>query len=557
MQPFRFDDVAAVPYRRHRHRRGCPPVYGGKVGRIRVKEERVGSLSQANPSVWVGTTASAPSFPSLSGTLEVDVVVVGAGITGLTTALLLKQAGAKVAVVEADRVASGTTGYTTAKVTSLHGLAYAELMAKHGHDKAEQYAQANQAGVERIAALVKELKIDCQFERRPALTYTTDPERRADVAAEVEAATSLGLPATYVETTDLPFPIEAAVRLEDQAQFHPRQYCLALAAAIQGEGSHLFEITRALDIDETGGSPVVRTDGGDVVAADVVVATLLPFVDLGGFFAKAHPVSSYALAARIDGDLPEGMYLGADSPTRSVRQVSLDGEIGLILGGESHKVGQGGDTEQYYASLESWARATFPVRSIDWRWSAHDYIPVDSVPYVGRSPRSQRLHVATGFKKWGMTNGTAAGMILSDILLSRENPWSEVFDATRVDASGSVKEFVKENVNVGKRFVKDHVARLGAPSADTLAPGQGGLVDLDGDEVAAFRHPDGTLQAVSAICTHLGCAVQWNPAETTWDCPCHGSRFACDGKVIYGPATADLAPVTPSESQSPTRGDIG
>jgi glycine/D-amino acid oxidase-like deaminating enzyme/nitrite reductase/ring-hydroxylating ferredoxin subunit len=507
----------------------------------------------------VGTTALAPSYPALSDRIEVDVAVVGAGIAGLTTALLLKRAGATVAVVEADQVASGTTGYTTAKVTALHALTYAEMVAKHGQDKARQYAQANQAGVERIAAVVEELDIDCQFERRPAFTYTTEAQRRADVAAEVEAATTLGLPVTYVETTDLPFPIEAAVRLDDQAQFHPRRYCLGLAGAIAGDGSHVFEHTRALDIDETGDDPVVRTDAGDIVAGDVVVATLLPFVDLGGFFAKTHPVMSYALAARIDGDLPEGMYLGADSPTRSVRQVPLDGEVGLILGGESHKVGQGGDTEQYYASLESWTRSHFAVRSIDWRWSAHDYVPVDSVPYVGRSPRSTRVHVATGFKKWGMTNATAAAMILSDVILGRESPWSEVFDATRVDASGSVKEFVKENVDVGKRFVKDHVARLSAPPADSLSPGQGGVVDLEGDEVAAFRHPDGTLQAVSPICTHLGCVVAWNPAETTWDCPCHGSRFACDGKVIYGPATADLAPVTPSEAavQPPTRGDIG
>ncbi|HEV2069887.1 MAG TPA: FAD-dependent oxidoreductase [Acidimicrobiales bacterium] len=517
----------------------------------------MGSLHMNNPSVWVGTTASSPTFPTLSGTVEVDVAVVGAGITGLTTAWLLKQGGAKVAVLDSGPVASGTTGYTTAKVTSQHGLAYAKLVSTHGHDKARQYAEANQAAVERVATTVEELGIDCQFERRPALTYTTDPGRRADVAAEVEAATGVGLPATYVETTDLPYPVQAAVRFENQAQFHPRRYCLALAGAIDGDGSHVFECTRAHDVDESGDAPVLRTDGGNVAAGAVVVATLLPFHDPGGFFAKAHPFSSYALAVRVDGDLPEGMYLGADSPTRSVRPVQLDGERGLILGGESHKVGQGGDTEQYYASLESWARDTFAVRSIDWRWSAHDYTPIDSAPYVGRSPRSQRVYVATGFKKWGMSNGTAAGMILSDALLGRDNPWSEVFDATRVDASGSAKEFVKENVGVGKRFVKDHVARLTAPSADSLAPGEGGLVDIDGDEVAAYRHPDGTLQAVSAICTHLGCVVQWNPAETTWDCPCHGSRFACDGKVLYGPATADLAPAAGTEPAPPTRGDIG
>jgi glycine/D-amino acid oxidase-like deaminating enzyme/nitrite reductase/ring-hydroxylating ferredoxin subunit len=512
----------------------------------------------------VGTTAST-SYPSLTGRIDVDVAVVGGGIAGLTTALLLKQAGATVAVIEADRVASGTTGYTTAKVTSLHGLTYAGLVSTHGEDRARQYAQANQAAIEQVAALVDQLHIDCQFERQPAFTYTTEAPRRADIAAEVEAATTLGLPASYTEQTALPFPVEAAIRFEDQAQFHPRRYCLALAQAIDGDGCHVFETTRALGVDETGDRPVVRTDGGDVVAADVVVATLLPFVDLGGFFAKAHPMHSYALAARIDGPVPEGMYLGADSPTRSVRPVHLDGEgvgdgeLGLILGGESHKVGQGGDTDQYYADLEAWARASFPVRSIEYRWSAHDYVPVDSVPYVGRSPRSLRVHVATGFKKWGMTNGTAAGMILADTLVGRANPWAEVFDATRVDTSKStVKEFVSENLDVGKRFVSDHVTRLASPPAEHLAPGEGGLVKVDGEDVAAYRRPDGSLVAVSAVCTHLGCTVAWNPAETTWDCPCHGSRFSCEGKVVYGPAVADLASLGPDPApQPPTKGDIG
>ncbi len=509
----------------------------------------MGSLDERNPSVWVSNTPPT-SYPALSGRVEVDVAVVGAGITGLTTALLLKEAGATVAVVEAGRLASGTTGYTTAKVTSLHGLTYAELVGTHGRDKAGQYAQANQAAIGVVADLVRRLAIDCQFERQDAYTYTTDPERRADIAAEVEAATTLGLPASYTEQTALPYAVEAAVRFADQAQFHPRRYCMGLAQAIPGDGSHLFEMTRALDVDETGDRLVVHTEAGTVEAAEVVLATLLPFVDLGGFFAKAHPVRSYALAVRIDGEVPDGMYLGADSPTRSVRPLPLDGGTGLILGGESHKVGQGGDTEQYYQSLESWARANFPIRSVDYRWSAQDYVPVDSLPYVGRSPRSRHVQVATGFKKWGMTNGTAAAVILADAFLGRDNAWAEAFDATRVDAGASVKEFVGENLNVGKRFVKDHAARLSAPPAETLAPGQGGLVELGGEEVAAYRDVDGSLQAVSATCTHLGCTVQWNSAETTWDCPCHGSRFTCDGRVLNGPAVVDLAAVTVNEAPS-------
>ena len=515
----------------------------------------MGSLSLANPSVWVELSPPPVSYAPLRGTVHADVAVVGAGITGLTTAWLVKQAGMTVAVVEADRVCSGTTGYSTAKVTSLHGLTYAELVEAHGPGKARQYADANQAGVEAVAATVEELGIECQFERRPAFTYTTDPQRRAAVAAEVEAAAGLGLAATYVETTDLPFPVEAAVRLEDQAQFDPRRYCDALAEAVAGGGSQVFEHTRALDVDESGDRPVVRTGGGDVVAGAVVVATLLPFVDLGGFFAKTHPVSSYALAARIDGELPGGMYLGADQPTRSVRPVHLDGGMGLILGGESHKVGQGGDTTQYYAALESWARSHFAVRSIDWRWSAHDYVPADGVPYVGRSPRSRHLYVATGFKKWGISNGTAAAMVLRDLILERDNPWIEVFDATRVDASSSLTQIVKENVDVGKRFVKDRLARVAAPPAEELAPGEGGLVSLEGEDVAAYRHPDGTLQAVSPTCTHLGCTVAWNPAELTWDCPCHGSRFGCDGTMIVGPATADLSPAGGGGPMPPRKGD--
>jgi Rieske Fe-S protein len=243
------------------------------------------------------------------------------------------------------------------------------------------------------------------------------------------------------------------------------------------------------------------------------------------------------------------MYLGADSPTRSVRPVHLDGELGLVIGGESHKVGQGGDTGECYASLERWARRSFEVRSVDHRWSAHDYIPVDGVPYVGRSPRSRSISVATGFKKWGMTNGTAAAMVLNDAILGRDNPWAEVYDATRVDAGGSVKAFVSENLDVGKRFMKDHLARLAAPSVEHLAPGEGGLVDVDGMKVAASRSADGTLHAVSPVCTHLGCIVSWNPAETTWDCPCHGSRFTREGKVLNGPAVEDLTSVAMAPSE--------
>jgi Rieske Fe-S protein len=271
-----------------------------------------------------------------------------------------------------------------------------------------------------------------------------------------------------------------------------------------------------------------------------VVATQLPFLDRGGFFAKSHPMRSYALAARLtEGTaVPAGMYLSIDEPTRSVRPALGDSVV--ILGGEGHKTGQADDTRRRHAALDEWARATFDVASVEARWSAQDYVPVDGMPFVGRQLPGSHVFVATGFKKWGMTNGTAAGMMIAEAIAGRESPWLDAFDATRQRSTLSSKDLYKENVNVAKQFVGDRLSTLSPPSSDTLEPGEGGIVSCAGQKVAAFRDDDGTLHAVSPVCTHLGCLVAFNTAERTWDCPCHGSRFTTAGEVIQGPATSDL-----------------
>jgi glycine/D-amino acid oxidase-like deaminating enzyme/nitrite reductase/ring-hydroxylating ferredoxin subunit len=497
------------------------------------------ALLDPNVSLWVATTPKT-SYPQLSATCDVDVVVIGAGITGLTTALLLAQRGVSVLVGEAHRVASGTTGYTTAKVTSLHSLTYAALLKQLGQDKARLYGQANQAAIEQIATSVDSLGIGCQFTRAPAYTYTRDSSQRSSIEAEVAAAQSLGLPATLVSDCELPYPIEAAVRFADQAHFHPRRYALGLASAIEAAGGVIFEQSRAVDIDERGGAVVVHTEGGRVQARAAVVATLLPFLDIGGFFAKAHPSRSYALSVRCPGSVPAGMYLSIDSPSRSVRPVDLDGVAGLVIEGSGHKPGQIEDTKPYYTDLEAWARETFEIEAVDYRWSAQDYVSVDQVPYIGRCPRTEAVYVATGFKKWGMTGGTAAGMIIADVIDGRNNPWLEVFDATRVGTGQAVTQFVKENASVGMHFVKDRVERLRAGQLAELSPGTGGMASVEGHAVGAYRDTTGKIHAVSLTCTHLGCTLKWNPAETSWDCPCHGSRFTHTGEVIEGPATQPL-----------------
>ncbi len=500
----------------------------------------MGSLSETNPSLWVATGPTTDFAPFAGDDAASDVIVIGAGIFGLTTALLLVRAGKAVTLLEAGRVAAGATGYTTAKVTSLHGLIYANLLRSFGEDGARIYADANQAAIEQVAGIVEELDIECDFERRAAISYTVDPGRVAAVREEVDAAAAVGLPARFTTETDLPFAVEGAVELTNQAQFHPRKYCVALTEWRAANGAAVHEMTRITDVDEGNDGCTVTTAAGSLRADHVVIATQLPIVDPAAFFARTHPERSYALCATVDGPVPEAMYLSADRPTRSVRPV-LAGSKQVLLGGEGHKVGQDDDTRQRYAALESWAREHFDVVSIDHRWSAQDYKSADHVPYVGPLAKgSDRRHTATGFGKWGMTNGTAAAMIVTDHILGQANAWSGLFDSTRLHPGASAKDFVSENLNVAKRFVGDRLAALRAPEADALGAGEACIAEVDGNKMAVYRDESGELHAVSAKCTHLGCFVTWNTAERSWDCPCHGSRFDCSGHVLQGPAVHDL-----------------
>ena len=501
----------------------------------------MGTLHQANPSLWV-STSDAPAFEQLEGDTETDVAVIGAGIAGLTAAVLLKEQGRRVVVIDSGGVAAGATGFTTAKVTALHGLVYDGLRQSYGDEGARHYAAANLTGMATVLALAERYGIECDLERRPAYTYTQEESSLDAVRAEVEAARAAGLDAHFTTDTDLPYPVAGAIRVDDQAQFHPRRYCLGLARALEGGGCRVYERTRALDVDEDGARGTVRTHGGTLTADVVIEATHLPFSDRGGYFARSYPMRSYALSARLDGPVPAGMYLSVDSPTRSVRSARLGGEDVAILGGEGHKVGQDPDTTERYRALEEWAREQFPVRTITHRWSAQDYMPVDHVPFVGALAKgSRRVLVATGFKKWGMSNGSAAGVMLADRIAGRDNEFAGFFDTDRRNPRQSLKELLKENADVAKRFVGDRV-RTDPRSPDDLAPGEAAVVAGSGGRVAAYRDPAGALHQVSPVCTHLGCTVSWNGAETTWDCPCHGSRFTCDGQVIEGPAVKDLGP---------------
>jgi glycine/D-amino acid oxidase-like deaminating enzyme/nitrite reductase/ring-hydroxylating ferredoxin subunit len=497
-------------------------------------------------SLWV-TTAPDSDYQPLPGDVEVDVAVIGSGIAGLTAALALKRAGRTVAVIEAARVGTGVTGHTTGKVTSLHRLAYRELRRRHGEAAARAYGQANQAAVEHVAHVVEIEGIDCDLRRLPNYTYAESAEALAQVREEATIAQRFGLPAAYTTDVPLPFPVKGAVRFDDQAQLHAAKYLHGLARAVDGDGSFVFEQTRGLDVRD--GTPrVVSTDRGEVRAGDVIVATNMPFLDRGLFAVRCHPHRSYLVAGRVDTEPLDGMFISVDEPLRSILSCRIAGETVVLVGGEGHRITERAATAERYRRLAGYARELLGVEQIAYRWSTQDAISLDGLPYVGTLTRgSKHLYVATGFRKWGLSNGTAAALILTDTITGRDNTWAKLFDSNRFTPSASATRFIRENLIATATLLGDRlhrVLRRNRPQAalTALAPGQATVLDADGGKTAVYKDDSGQAHAISAVCTHLGCTVEWNPADGTWDCPCHGSRFQPDGKVIQGPAARDLPP---------------
>lgn len=497
-------------------------------------------------SYWIASTPAPRRYPSVHGELSVDTAVVGAGIVGLTTALHLAQNGVPVALIEARRLARGVSGYTTGKVTVGHGLAYSRLRRTHGERAMCLYAQSQLVAMSTVAEHVRELDIDCDLEWASNYVFAETEEEIGPLQDEVDAAGDAGLEVSLELEPAAPFPATAAVRLDGQAQFHPRKYLLGLAEALHRRGGLIFEETRVTDFDAEQ-DPVLLTtedEGTTIRARNVVLATHVPITSRG-IFTRVHPRRSYVVAARLRDPISfDGMWINVGEPTRSLRTTpAADGGRLVLLGGEGHRVGQEQDADERYAHLERFLITYLGDADVTHRWSTQDEFSVDGLPFVGRiGGDGSQVLTATGFGGWGMTNGTLAAMLLVDELLGRRERWADLYDIGRTAVAQSAVRFVRENANVAAQLVGGKLAHHDDTPADVLR-GEGRLVDLEDGTAAVYRAPDGDVIAVSAQCTHMGCLVAWNAAEDTWDCPCHGSRFDVDGTVLEGPATRPLEAV--------------
>jgi glycine/D-amino acid oxidase-like deaminating enzyme/nitrite reductase/ring-hydroxylating ferredoxin subunit len=489
------------------------------------------------------------AFPPLDRNLTVDAVVIGGGMTGVSTAYQLKRAGLTVALVERDRCGHGDTGHTSAHLTAITDGRFPDLVKAFGRDHAEAIWDAGFAALGEIARTVHDEQIDCDFTWIPG--YLTESfehpgDQEADQLAEITAASAeSGFDAELV--AGVPKLGLAGVRFDGQARFNPGKYLSALLHRVHGDGSYVFEHSGVNAVTD---DPQTVTVGPHTISAPfVVVATHVPIVGKNSLLTATllqtdlYPYSSYVLAARVEKDLwPDALIWDLADPYHYVRIVPHDRYDTIILGGGDHKTGQVHDTPQRYARLEALLHQFLPGATVSHRWSGQVIETRDGLPYIGETTKGQ--FTITGFGGNGITFGTLGAMMARDAVSGQRNPWAELFDAGRTRIAQGLWNYIKENKDYPYYMIRDRFAGAEGKSLRAVPAGEGRVIDLRGNRVAAYRSPEGRLSLMSPVCPHLGCHVGWNPAQATWDCPCHGSRFAATGDVLRGPAEEGLRSLT-------------
>lgn len=461
---------------------------------------------------------------ALNKDIKTDVLVIGAGIAGILTAYMLKQKGREVVVIDAAEIASGNTKNTTAKITSQHDLIYSKLITEFGEEKARQYAKANELAIKKYKEIIEDRRIECDFEEKPAYVYSLNEVEV--LKEEAEAAKKLSIDAEFVQEANLPFKINGALKFNNQAQFNPLKFLKDISNELV-----IYENTRALEIKEN----LVVTSGGNITAKNIVVATHYPIMNAPGYyFMKMHQERSYVLALENKSEI-DGMYIDLNKEGYSFRTYNNL----LLLGGISHRTGENEEGGSY-DELRKVAKRLYPKAKEKYHWSAQDCMTIDGIPYIGRySSETPNIYVATGFNKWGMTSSMVSAMIISDMILEKENDFSEIFSPRRFDLSLSINNIANDLIETAKNFIAQKVY-IPSSEIEHIKNGHGGIIEYNGEKVGVYKNKEGKEFFVSTKCTHLGCQLSWNADELTWDCPCHGSRFDYKGRLIGSPATKDL-----------------
>lgn len=485
-------------------------------------------------SFWIQTRMKdREEHKKLRRSIETEVCIIGGGLTGLTTAYYLSKQGVDVVLLEKNKICSHTSGNTTAKITSQHGLIYKYLIDSQGKESAKQYLDANEEAIRNIEKIINEEQIDCDFEKQDAYIFTQKPEELEKIKLEIKALEQLEYEAEFVDKIELPIEILGAIKFKNQAQFNPCKYALGLEKSIKGK---IYENTKVVGLEGRGSKYIVSTEEGKVKAKYVVIATHYPIINAPGYyFMKMYQETSYLIAVDTQEKF-SGMYINSEEPTLSFRMA----DNMVLVGGMSHKTGAKIDLEDSYKYLEDTTKKLFPDCNVQYRWNTEDCVSLDKIPYIGEfSTLMPNIYVGTGYKKWGMTSSNVAAKIISNKILGIENENAEVFASTRLKPLKNYKELSNMIKETSYSLVINKLKEAPDHLKD-VKMGEGKIIEIEGKKVGVYQDEEGNIHAIKPVCSHLGCELSWNNLDKTWDCPCHGSRFNYDGKALYDPAIKDL-----------------
>ena len=524
---------------------------------------------------WIDNSKEEKKYETLKQDTETDICIIGGGLTGITTAYYLNKYKIKNIILEKGRICQKTSGHSTAKITSQHGLFYKYLIDSQGKEFAQKYYEANQKAISEIKRIIQEENIECDLEEKSSYVFTQSIQDVQKIKDEVEAVKQIGGKANFIEGADIEInkisrkndeievfknkeeeenteiqklkkilPIKALVEIEfpNQAQFDPYKYATALAKICNERGTKIYENSKVIGVHPLNkGYEITLENGSKVKAKYIVIATKYPFIDIPGYhFLKMYQVTSNVIVVDPKEEADFGMYINSEEPAISLRTIK-DGEKRLVIvAGFNHKTGAKIDLSNSYYYLEKIAKSLYPNCEVKYKWNTEDSIPLDKIPYIGEfSKEMPNVYVGTGYKKWGITSSNIAARIIVDKIMGKENEYEELFIATRLEPIKNIKELgnmIKESVNslvINKlKTPKETIEQVGKD--------EGKIVEIDGEKVGVYKNKEGEIYKVRPVCQHLGCELSWNNLDKTWDCPCHGSRYDYKGNLIYGPSVKNL-----------------